>query len=255
MTPRPISPTDPLACAAGEALRAARWESAELLSRRPPRLAADLLRGHAAELATSPLGGDQVLSLALETAARNIELGSAPMDEAGVFLGAEEGDVAEARERLRMLVLQPSPASSSVDVVDQLERRLADRLLTAAELAERLTAEASLQEALWDDPRIPAAIPVRLAMRQSIPRLRRRASELADEAPPARRNTARGAAHARPPAAGLQRRAGVPVSSLSRRGSSKQMAWVVMVGMLVIALVATAVPLDAIGADLAWGEI
>ena len=213
------------------------------------------MRGHAAELATSALASDQVLSLALETAARDIQPGTPPLDEAGVFLGAEEGDVAEARERLRMLVLQPSPAPSPVDVVERTRASPCGPSVDGRPNSPAAHGGSQPSRGALGRPRIPAAIPVRLAMRQSIPKLRRRASELADEAPPARRNTARGAAHARPPAAGLQRRAGVPVSSLSRRGSSKQMAWVVIVGMLVIALVATAVPLDAIGADLAWGEM
>lgn len=63
------------------AVAEARWEAADLLSRRPA-LAADLLRGHAAELAASPARSDQLLSLALERAAADLDAGRAPLADA-----------------------------------------------------------------------------------------------------------------------------------------------------------------------------
>ena len=98
MTRGPPAPEDPIASAAVEALLAARWECADVLSRRPARLAADLLRGHAAELATSPLASDQVLSLALDTAARDIEAGNPPLDGGAMFLFADAFPVDGARQ-------------------------------------------------------------------------------------------------------------------------------------------------------------
>ena len=63
------------------AVAEARWEAADLLSRRPA-LAADLLLGHAAELAASPVRSDQLLSLALERAAADLDAGRAPLADA-----------------------------------------------------------------------------------------------------------------------------------------------------------------------------
>jgi hypothetical protein len=60
------------------AVAEARWEASDLLSRRP-ELAADLLRGHAAELAASPDQADQLLCLALERAATDLDAGRAPL--------------------------------------------------------------------------------------------------------------------------------------------------------------------------------
>jgi len=243
MTAPPITLKDPLGCAAVEALQTARWECAELLSRRPALLAADLLRAHATELATSPVASDQVLSLALEMAARNLEAGSAPVDEAGLFLAADSDGAAEARERLRSLVLQQPPAPNSIDVVGELERRLADRRLTPVALSRRLAAEASLQQALWDDPRIPAANSVRLAMLRSIPKLAQRAADLEGDPGRACRNAT--------PYVGTSWRrtvVGTPrakssTASSPLRWSSQKTGWLLLIGLLVVALIATAMPI------------
>ena len=169
---------DLVARSAVEALLAARWESADLLSRRPACLAADLLRGHAAELATSPFARDQVLSLALETAARDIDSGAAPLDQGAMFLFEGDACGMRARESIRDAVLaQPSP-SSPTDVVGEFERRLAPEHLAASELSRRMEAEARLQEALWDDPRLTAQPAVRHAILCSVPRLTARAADL-----------------------------------------------------------------------------
>jgi hypothetical protein len=73
------------------AVAEARWEAADLLSRRPA-LAADLLRGHAAELATSPVARDQLLGLALERAAADLDAGRAPLAD-GPDLAPPSGQV------------------------------------------------------------------------------------------------------------------------------------------------------------------
>lgn len=55
--------------ASAEALRAARWESIDLATRRPDGAHRDLLLARAAELAMSPVARDQLMSLALERGA------------------------------------------------------------------------------------------------------------------------------------------------------------------------------------------
>ena len=195
------APQDPLAEAAVEAVLAARWECTELLSRRPSRLAAELLRGHAAELATSALAGDQVLSLALETAASDLEAGRPPLEAGAMFLFTDAGSADGARRRLRDLVLQQpgEPSSPPRDVVAEIERRCADEGLTPSQLSRRLAASAHLQNTLWDDPRLPAQVPVRLAMLHSAPKLSERAAELARPQPrPSRSSASAGTIRQRP---------------------------------------------------------
>jgi hypothetical protein len=245
---------EPVAGAAVEALLTARWEVAELLSRRPSLLAADLLRGHAAELATSALASDQVLSLALETAARDIQAGNPPLDEGALFLFADDGGLASARQSIRGMVTrqQGEPEPAPTDLVAEIERRLADERLTPAELSARLAAEARLQEALWDDPRLPAHTSVRLAMLCSIPRLAERAAELDPNRVPTCQNPKPQAARPRwrpqvetPP---------VKVSTSGRqRWSPQQTGWLLVGGLFAIALLMSVEPLWRALAGLAGG--
>lgn len=189
------APQDPLAAAAVEAVLAARWECTELLSRRPSLLAAELLRGHAAELATSALAGDQVLSLALETAAGDIEAGRPPLEGGAMFLVTDASGADGARRSLRGLVLrqpgEPSPPPG--DVVAEIERRCADEGLAPSQLAGRLTAASRLQQALRSAP--PGAglgAAGHALQRPEAPRARRRARPVPAPALPGRRG-------ARPP--------------------------------------------------------
>jgi hypothetical protein len=252
MTP-PSSSKEPVAGAAVEAVLAARWEVAELLSRRPSLLAADLLHGHAAELATSAVAADQVLSLALATAARDIQAGNPPLDDGALFLLADDGCLAAARQSIRAIVIrqpgEPDPAPK--DLVAEVERRLADERLTPVELSARLAAEARLQEALWDDPRLPAQMPVRLAMLCSIPKLAERAAELDPIQALACRNLRR-----RPrwkPAVGTT------VANESsglwwRRWSPHHTGWLLVGGLFVAALVISVEPFWRVLLDLAGGS-
>lgn len=180
MTRPPTPPENPVAVAAVEALLAARWEVAELLSRRPSRVAADLLRGHAAELAMSALADDQLLSLALDRAAQDIEAGDPPLQAGVPFLLDDSDGLAGARESVGGIVLQQpgEPAPTPVHLAAEIERRLLDERPTPTELSDRLAAKARLQEALWNDPRLPAEPSVRLAMLCCIPMLAERAAEL-----------------------------------------------------------------------------
>ncbi len=248
---RPPTPSHiPVASAAVEALLAARWECAELLSRRPPQLAADLLRGHAAELATSALASDQVLSLTLETAACDIEAGAPPLDGGALFLFTDAGCAADERTTLRDRVLQlpGEPAPTPAELVNEFERRLADRRLTTADLSRRLAAEARLQEALWDDPRLPAQMAVRLAMLRSIPRLAERAAELDRRQSRACRNVTAQASRPRWTPVARRIPAHAPAQPFRWRWSSQHTGWLLIVGLLVVALVLAA-PLGSAPAD------
>jgi hypothetical protein len=181
MIPRLAKPDpDVIASAAIVALMDARWESSDLLSRRAPQLTPDLLRGHAAELAASPIGRDQLLSIALDAAARDLDQGRSALANGALFLIDDPSPEAEARTAVRNAALSQGgvPLAESQRVADDIEQRQRRECIEVRELSLRLTAEARLQELLWDDPRIPADSRTRLVMLCSVPRLLRRAEEL-----------------------------------------------------------------------------
>lgn len=70
----PVSPAFLRAVTA--ASETAKWEGLDLVARKGRHVAPDLLRGRSAELAFSPCGFDQLLSLALDQAALAIEEGA-----------------------------------------------------------------------------------------------------------------------------------------------------------------------------------
>jgi regulator of nucleoside diphosphate kinase len=157
--------------AAVAALAVARWEAADLLSRRPPELVPDLLDGRAVELALSPLGADQVLSLVLEAGARDLRAGRPVLADGVLFLVRDGPPDAAARRAVRQGVPR-RPADVFVrdlELVEELEARHRATGVAGAALAERLIADARLHAALWDDPRIPAGPAVRRLMRASVP--------------------------------------------------------------------------------------
>lgn len=234
---------DPVASAAVEALLAARWECADLLSRRPSPLTADLLRGHAAELAGSAIAGDQVLSLALETAARDIEAGDDPLAAGVLFLMADAARTASARQSIRDDVLGQTVTSAPVDIVTEVERRLSDQRLPPADLAHRLAAEARLQEALWDDPRLPAGTAVRVAMLRSVEKFIARAAELDPHPPRARKSSRVGLAQRmRPPLAKQVRPPRSTAATSWWSWSAQRTGWLLILGLLVLALVVRPAP-------------
>lgn len=231
---------DIVARAAVEAVLVARWECSDLLSRRDPRLAADLLRGHAAELTASPFARDQVLSLALEAAARDIDRGAAPLHQGAMFFFEGEACGARPRDAIRETILrQASPACGPGDVVAEFERRVAPEHLTVRELSLRMDAEAQLQESLWDDPRLAAQPSVRRAILCSVPRLAARAADL----DPSRRRAIRKSkagrrAIPRPPAS-----RGRPARW---RGLAPGVAtWPLVLGLVAAAVAVTVLPLAA----------
>ena len=162
-----------VATAALGALTEARWQSSELLSRRSADAAPDLLRGLAAEMAFSPLGRDQVLSLALLVAADDLEAGRSPAAAASELVLLQPGPADAARSDVRARVLNSGviPTADARRAAEDLERRYRPECGSDLELSARLTAEANLNELLWDDPRLPGDDRTRLTMLFSIPQL------------------------------------------------------------------------------------
>ena len=170
-----------LAAATDRACMAARWEAAELLSRRTPEAASDLLRGRAAELAGSAAARHQLLSLALDAAADDIQKGVAPLTGGARFLSdlaVEE----TARRRVQREVLSWAKLEGTADIVvgevEAQHRRELGGVGAFADLAGRLLEDARLHKLLWDDPRLPADVNPRRALLASIPRLIDRARSL-----------------------------------------------------------------------------
>lgn len=169
-----------VASAALGALSEARSRGADLVARRSREAACEQLRGLAAEMASSPIGRDQVLRLALMAAAENLERGE-PVEAAGAqaFLGRPPA-VERERLEIRRRVFQAggTPAAESARVADSLERRHRPECANASELSERLMEDATLHEILWDEPRLACDDRTRLVMLLSVPKLLERAEQL-----------------------------------------------------------------------------
>lgn len=173
--------------ALAEAVADARWRRLDLESRRPLQDRRDLMLAQAAELALSPIGRDQLMSLALEWGAEDDE------EDRRLI------DVRSSSERRtpmadRILALTPPAGPETEALVSSLEARHARRLRPEIRfdlLSDCLEHDAILNEALWDHPDIPAGDDVRRAMLRAVSRLRERARDLSVSAPawwrPARR--------------------------------------------------------------------
>lgn len=201
MTAQVQAGSDVVATALIDALLEARWTSADLLERQGRAAACERLRGRATDLAGSPLGADQVLSLALDAAADDLE-GKRPVLSEGVVSFCP-GPVEESdRRTLRDRVFRQggAPALESAEAADELERRHVGEAQTAAALARLLVEDAHLHERLWDDPRIPADARARLVMLCSVPKLQAKAADLdPSRARALRRRTVPRPAPTRPP--------------------------------------------------------
>lgn len=161
------SVSESLARATVWALATARWEAADLASRRPSAIVPDLLDGRAAELAFSPIADDQLLSLALEVAARDLRAGGVAL--AGGVHSFFPGLSCGAPEIARSAPLPHDEDLLRVfDIVVDLEARRRSLGLVGAELSGRLAQDAQLQEILAEDPRIPAVGEVRRRIRASV---------------------------------------------------------------------------------------
>jgi hypothetical protein len=131
-------------------------------------------------MAFSPIGRDQVLSLALTEAAGNLERGQ-PVEGDGLdaFLGHPDASEADRLEiRRRVFQSAGTPAAVSERVAENLERRYRPECATPSELSERLSDDAKLHELLWDEPRLLCDDRTRLVMLLSVPKLLERAEQL-----------------------------------------------------------------------------
>ncbi len=168
-----------LEAAASEAVGAAWWERVDLEARRPGESHADLILGKAAELALSPVGRDQLMSLALEKGLRD-QAGPEPLLETSAP-PAERAMIAK-----RVFRQAPHRASETEALVHRIEERNARRLGRDTRydlLPQRMRQEAALQEILWDHPAIPAGDDIRLAMLCSVPKLLERVEALSGDWP------------------------------------------------------------------------
>jgi len=151
----------------------ARWMCKDALSRRGAMAAAELLLAHAAELAGSADGRDQLLSLGLSAGAADIVAGRRPLDAApSVTLVRGAG----ARgERLRFAYQARETECAAMRLADGIADEIA-RLGLAPASARRLLLDcAALQASLWGAPEIPADSAARAVMRLSAPAIRERA--------------------------------------------------------------------------------
>jgi hypothetical protein len=173
MKTRDSEPMDLVASAAVDVLMAARWQCADLLSRKSSGSTRELLFGRAAELASSPIARGQILSKALEAAAADLEAGRPPLEEGASFFCREHPPSCTARQIVRDQVFRHVGVPSRVSdaAAAELERRHRTEGCADNELCGRLAAEAQLHELLWDDPRLPAGAHTHLIMLCTTPKL------------------------------------------------------------------------------------
>lgn len=168
-----------LDAAASEATSAAWWERVDLEARRPGECHADLILGKAAELACSPIGRDQLMSLALEKGVRDPDGPESLIDTS--VPPATRAEIAK-----RVYRHAPQRTSETEALVVRIEERNARQLGRDTRydlLPQRMRQEAALQEVLWDHPAIPAGDDVRLAMLCSVPKLLERSEALSGDWP------------------------------------------------------------------------
>lgn len=162
-----------LARAIESATEEARWLAFDLLSRRGPEAALDLLRGRSAELAVSAAGQNQLLSLALDQAAASLERG---------------GDVSSVNLK-PLLSLSPLPEATAAQTTHEATRLIADDAAVlretvtslfdlasdppcpASAISDRLYEQARLNEACWREVRLPASGVTRALMLAVVPAL------------------------------------------------------------------------------------
>lgn len=134
----------------------ARSEALDLLERRGPASAPDLLRGHSADFAGSPIGRDQLFGVALDKAADAIDRGD-PTARIDIASFLEPRRLA-AEERTYILLLAADMVSSGEDALVRHAESLLNfhqrREADCAEAAQRLLLDAALNRQLWDDERL-----------------------------------------------------------------------------------------------------
>lgn len=164
---------DALARAIRSVTEEAQWEALDLLSRRGADTAPELLRGHSAELATSPVSRDQLLSLALDQTAESIlRGGESPMaDLQDLRVLCPLSDAAAAAVMAEADRLVECELSLVRQYVGDLVRRAGGSASACTSLSEGLYEQARLNEACWCEARIPAQWRIRALMLASIPTL------------------------------------------------------------------------------------
>ena len=168
-----------LKAAAAEAVSAARWERVDLEARRPGEAHVYLIMAKAVELASSPIGRDQLMSLALAAGVRN-------SDAAGLLVRSSAPPAERAVIEERVFRLGPHSAAKTEALVVQIEDRHARRLGDDAGfdlLPQRLPQDPALQKSLRNHPALPAGDEVRLEMLWSIPKLLERVEALSNDWP------------------------------------------------------------------------
>lgn len=162
-----------------QAMANARWETADILSRRSVELAADMVSGRAAELALSPGAIDQIQSLYLERAADALRIGRPPLSGAALVFKPIEGPIPGSEAALNASAAEAAEADP---LAAQAEAAHRETGLVGALLSARLVRDAVVHEALSQDARIPADERTRRIMALTASLLRGRARRVAQEA-------------------------------------------------------------------------
>jgi hypothetical protein len=181
----------PLSLAVSRAAAEAELRRTEMSRSMSPDRVVELLNRQAEDAAASPLAYDQLLALALRTAARPGEFASADLDA----LRAPP-DPLERHQVAREVfaVYQEAPFRAVLKAAPDQELRRGRRRVgrRPQSLAAWLRSAAELARGLWDHPALPIQPRMRGAMLGTVTALRRRADELAprveagagDPAPP-----------------------------------------------------------------------
>jgi hypothetical protein len=167
-------------CAAVAAVLAtARWEAHDLLTRRSPESANELLIAHAAELALSPDARDQLLSVALSEAAFSVATGRAVLLNPPTVFVDYDSTSETARHTIRDKVFHYATDhwQAGLDDAAIFTRTLSMDAIPMNGFAHSTTlteAAVNLQRYLWDHPKTPAETHIRLVMFLSLPMLETR---------------------------------------------------------------------------------
>lgn len=142
------------------------------------------LRQRAQMLGRAASARDQLKSCAMDAAADDVAWGRSPFGQWTAFLAQENWPDEALRSQVR-----PPPGYDTTqtrtaaeawarETEARLIRRTSDVCDAARSLPERLAEEVRLQDALWDDPRLPASPATRALIRAGGEALQRRLSDL-----------------------------------------------------------------------------
>lgn len=147
------------------------------------------LRQRAQQLSRTASARDQLKSCAMHAAADDVAWGRSPFGQWTTFLAQENWPDEAMRAQVR-----PSPGDAAQTRVAaeawareteaRLIRQASDVCDATRSLPERLAEEIRLQDALWDDPRLPVTPAVRALIRAGGEALQRRLGDLGPVAPP-----------------------------------------------------------------------